>query len=368
MKTNILGWIVALGAGAVIGVVGAGWWADKQPAAALGNAGAAQPGQAAAAPSGTRVEVAPAVLESMPRSVSAVGTLRSRDSVVLRSEITGRIIEINIEEGGKVEQGQVVLRLDDSVAKAQLQQAEASLALAASQDRRAGELTRQGFISKQARDEAASQLQVQRAAVALAKAQLQKNTIVAPFDGLIGLRNVSVGDYVGPGDTLVPIESVDPLQVDFRIPEQYLPLVHPGLKLLLSFDALPDMVREGEVSAINPSIDVGGRSILLRANVGNADDTLRPGVFARVELRFADDRVLTVPETALVPSGEDRFVFRVVNGSVERVTVRIGQRRSGRIEITSGLNEGDEVVVAGLQKISDGAAVVVDRPAAPAQP
>src|SRR5690606_26495590 len=142
----------------------------------------------------------------------------------------------------------------------------------------------------------------------------------------------------------------------FRIPEQYLSLVHPGLKLRLRFDALPGQIREGEVSAINPSIDVGGRSILLRANVGNADDTLRPGVFARVELRFADDRVLTVPETALVPSGEDRFVFRVVNGSVERVTVRIGQRRSGRIEITSGLNEGDEVVVAGLQKISDGAA------------
>src|SRR5690606_33475056 len=101
---------------------------------------------------------------------------------------------------------------------------------------------------------------------------LQKTTIVAPFDGLIGLRNVSVGDYVGPGDVLVPIESVDPLQVDFRIPEQYLSLVHPGLKLRLRFDALPGQIREGEVGAVSPSIDVGGRSILLRANVGNADD------------------------------------------------------------------------------------------------
>lgn len=349
----------------MIGVVAAGWWAGKHPVASESSA-AAQPARAGA-PSGVRVEVSPARLESMPRSVSAVGTLRARDSVVLRSEITGRITEIHIDEGAKVEKDQVVLRLDDSVARAQLQQAEANLALAISQDRRASELTRQGFISKQARDEAASQLQVQRAAVALAKAQLQKTTIVAPFDGLIGLRNVSVGDYVGPGDTLVPIESVDPLQVDFRIPEQYLPLVQPGLKLLLTFDALPGQVREGEVGAISPSIDVGGRSMLLRANVGNADDALRPGMFARVELRFADDRVLTVPETALVPSGEDRFVYRVVNGTVERLNVRIGQRRSGRIEIVSGLSEGDEVVVAGLQKVSDGASVVVDRPASPAQ-
>jgi len=367
MRANTLGWIVALGVGVAIGIAGAGWWAKKQAAPAINSAAATSPAPSGRPPAGVRVEVATVQLDSMPRSVTAVGTLRSRDSVVLRSEITGRITEINIEEGGKVKQGQVVLRLDDSVAKAQLQQAEANLALAISQDRRAGELTRQGFISKQARDEAASQLQVQRAAVALAKAHLQKTTIVAPFDGLIGLRNVSVGDYVGPGDALVPIESVDPLQVDFRIPEHYLPLVQPGLKLLLSFDAIPGLVREGVVGAVSPAVDVGGRSLLLRANVANADDLLRPGLFARVELRFADDKVLTVPETALVPSGEDRFVYRVVGDKVERVSVRIGQRRSGRVEIASGLNEGDEVVVAGLQKISDGAAVVVDRTAGPSE-
>lgn len=363
MRANTLGWIAALVAGVAVGVVGAGWWAKKQAAPVVASAAVSSPAPAGRPATGVRVEVAPVRLDAMPRSVTAVGTLRSKDSVVLRSEITGRIVEINIEEGGKVKQGQVVLRLDDSVAKAQLQQAEANLALAVSHDKRARELTRQGFISKQARDEAASQLQVQRAAVALAKAQLQKTTISAPFDGLIGLRNVSVGDYVGPGDALVPIESVDPLQVDFRIPEQYLPLVQPGLKLLLSFDALPGLVREGEVGAISPAVDVGGRSLLLRANVGNADDLLRPGLFARVELRFADDKVLTVPETALVPSGEDRFVFRINGDKVQRVAVQTGQRRSGRVEITSGLNNGDEVVVAGLQKISDGAAVVVDRPA-----
>ena len=354
MKTNTWGWIIALVVGVALGIAGAKWWAGKQ-ALMSGQPVAAEPSQTANA--GIPVEVAPVIFQSMPRNVAAVGTLRSENSVVLRSEITGRIIEINIQEGGKVEQGQVIVRLDDGVAKAQLQQAQASLGLAVSQDRRAGELTRQGFISKQARDEVASQLQVERAAVALAQAQLQKTAIVAPFDGLIGLRNVSVGDYVGPGDVLVPVESVDPLQVDFRIPEQYLSLVSPGLKLRLQFDALPGQTREGEVGAISPAIDVGGRSILLRANVGNTDDALRPGMFARVQLQFADDHVLTVPETALVSSGEERYVYRVADGKVERLTVSVGQRRAGRVEIASGLVEGDNVVVAGLQKIVDGAQV-----------
>lgn len=367
MKTNTLGWIVALAVGVALGIAGAKWWAGKLPAPSRGPVAVSAPEASPKAQAGTPVEVAPVMLESMPRNVAAVGTLRSKDSVVLRSEITGRITELNIEEGGQIKQGQVVVRLDDSVAKAQLQQAQASLALAVSQDRRAGELTRQGFISGQARDEAASQLQVQRAAVALAKAHLQKTTIVAPFDGLIGLRNVSVGDYVGPGEVLVPIESVDPLQVDFRIPEQYLALAHPGLKLSLRFDALPGQVREGEVGAISPSIEVGGRSILLRANVVNADDALRPGMFARVQLQFADDKVLAVPEAALVPSGEERYVYRVVDGKAERLMVRTGQRRAGKVEIVSGLVEGDRVVVAGLQKITDGASVsVAERAAAPA--
>lgn len=357
MKTNSLGWIVALIVGVGVGAAAALWWSDPQstsslPAATVTAAGSAPQGA-------THVEVAPVSIEPMSRNVTAVGTLRAKDSVVLRSEITGRITKINIEEGARVQKGQVVVQLDDSVARAQLQQAQASLALASSQDRRARELTKQGFISQQARDEAASQLQVQRAAVALAQAQLEKTTIVAPFDGLIGLRDVSVGDYVGPGAALVPIESVDPLQVDFRIPEQYLPLVHPGLTLRIGFDALPGQVREGRVGAVSPSIDVGGRSILLRANVGNADDMLRPGMFARVQLQFADDKVLTVPETALVASGEARFVYRINNERAERVGVEIGQRRAGRVEILSGLAEGDEVVVAGLQKVIDGAPVTI---------
>ena len=354
MKSSTAGFTLILALGIALGVAGAQWYAKSkvgpqaQPVAALN-----------AAPQKVTVEAAPVIRVSMPRGVAAVGSLRSENSVMLRPEVTGRITEINFTEGGEVKKGQVLVRLDDGVVKAQLQQAQANLSLANSQYRRAAELSKQGFISKQGRDEAASQLKVQQAAAALARAHLDKTVIVAPFDGLIGLRNVSVGDYVSPGIDLVPIESIDPLKADFRIPEQFLGDLHVGIKVALSFDAMPQQSREGQVSAISPLIDVGGRSVLLRADVPNTDGALRPGMFVRVRLQFGDDHVLVVPETALVPSGEEQHVFRVNDGVVKRIVVGVGMRRAGSVEITSGLQEGDQIVVSGLQKVSDGTPVQV---------
>ncbi|NYT84031.1 efflux RND transporter periplasmic adaptor subunit [Pollutimonas harenae] len=362
MKNSTVGVLLVLVLGLVVGAVGMRWYEGEGYAAE--QAPAVSPIAAAPAKSkAITVEVAPVKQVSLARGVSAVGTLRSENSVMLRPEITGRIAEINFQEGGKVSRGQLLVRLDDSVAKAQLQQAQANLSLASSQYRRAQELTKQGFISKQARDESASQLKVQQAATALAKAQLEKTAILAPFDGLIGLRNVSVGDYVSPGIDLVPLESVDPLKVDFRIPEQFLGQVHVGARLVLSFDALPGQQREGEVGAISPLVDVGGRSILLRALVPNSDNALRPGMFARVRLQFADAQGLVVPETALIPSGEEQYVFRVENGHARRAVVKVGQRRAGQVEVLEGLQAGDQVLTTGLQKVRDGDPVQI-RPAA----
>lgn len=366
MKSS-LRFLGILALGAVVGVAGYQWYANNQLGAAVAQS--SQPATPAAAPaagasagpasSGVGVEVANVTVRPLQRSISAVGTLRSDNSVMLRPEVAGRIAEINFTEGGKVTKGDILIRLDDSIPKAQLQQAQASLALAESRNRRAAELSREGFISKQARDEAASELKVQRAAVELSKAQLDKTVIQAPFDGLIGLRNVSVGDYVSPGADLVPIESVDPLKVDFRIPEQYLGSVYTGLKLTLSFDALPGQIREGQVGAISPVVDVGGRSLLLRATVPNADDTLRPGMFARVRLQLSNAEALMVPETALSPSGDTQYVFKVEQGVARRVPVKIGLRREGMVELEEGVQAGDQVIVSGLQKVSDGAAVKI---------
>lgn len=371
MKRSLLGFCFVLVLGAGLGFAGAKWYAGQgfplsyaqksstpaAPGAGPSPATAAPPPAPAAA--GTAVEVAPVRKIAFQRVLSAVGSLRSENSVMLRSEVAGRIAAINFEQGGKVRKGDLLIQLDDSVVKAQLLQAQASLSLAQSRYRRAQELSREGFISKQARDEAASELKVQDAAVALNRAQLDKTAILAPFDGLIGLRNVSVGDYISPGQDLVPIESVDPLNVDFRIPEQFLNSVYPGLKLGVTFDALPGQVRDGQVRAISPVVDVGGRSLLLRATIPNADDTLRPGMFARVSLQLRDDQVLAIPETALAPSGDTQYVYRVQDGVARRVAVRIGMRRDAMVEITQGLQPDDVVVVSGLQKVSDGSRVNV---------
>lgn len=372
MNKRVAGFVVVLGLGVALGVGASKWWgpgsgetvAGKAPPAAAAP-GPSPSGGPPAAPRTVGVEVAAVRLVSMPAEVSAVGTMRSENAVMLRPEVTGRISEIAFTEGQPVKRGQVLLRLDDSVVKAQLQQAQANLGLANSQYRRSETLTQQGFISKQARDEALSQLKVQQAAVALAQAQLDKTALLAPFDGVIGLRQVSVGDYVSPGTDIAPLESIDPLQVDFRVPEGYAGQLAAGQPLSVRFDALPGEQRSGVVKAINPQVDVGGRSVLVRADVPNPDGKLRPGLFARVQLQFNEAQALTVPETALQSSGSERFVFRVEEGKVRRVVVEIGQRRAGQVEIVRGLQEGDQVVVAGLQKVSDGVAVrILAAPAA----
>lgn len=367
MKNSTFGFVLFLIVGVALGAGGVFWWLDRerpegpevtQQAAAPRLAAAVAPTLASAAPADS-IGVNAAVVEkiALVRSVAAVGSLSSENSVMLRPEVTGRISAINFQEGGPVEQGQVLIELDSSVPRAQLEQAQAALALANSQYRRAQQLTQQGFISAQARDESVSQLKVQQAAVALAKAQLEKTVIRAPFDGLAGLRHVSVGDYVSPGSDLVLLESIHPLNVDFRIPEHFLNVVQVGTRINLRFDALAGVTREGVVGAISPLVDVGGRSILLRAKVPNDDASLRPGLFARVQLQFSDQQTLMVPEAAIAPAGEMNYVYRVDGDHVTQVGVVLGQRQPGKVEIVHGLQEGDSVLVSGLQKVSDGSQV-----------
>ena len=364
MKNSTFGFVLFLAVGVALGAGGVYWWlAHAQPAASASSepadTAAAAPAPAAPATSNDSIGVDAVIVEKvfLTRSVAAVGSLSSENSVMLRPEITGRITTINFQEGGPVQQGQVLVELDSSVPRAQLEQAQAALALVQSQYRRAQQLTQKGFISAQARDESASELKVQQAAVALAKAQLEKTAITAPFDGLVGLRHVSVGDYVSAGSDLVLLESIDPLNVDFRIPEHFLGVVDVGTRINLRFDALADVLREGVVGAISPLVDVGGRSILLRAKVPNDDASLRPGMFARVQLQFDDKQALMVPEAAVAPGGEMNYVYRIDGDRVARVGVMLGQRQEGKVEIVHGLEEGDNVLISGLQKVSDGTRV-----------
>ena len=262
---------------------------------------------------------------------------------------------------------------NSSVTQAELQQAQANMVLAKAKYDRAIDLQGKGFISGQARDEAENNLKVGEAALALARAKLAKLSIEAPFSGIIGLHSVSVGDYVKEGADMVNLEAIDPLKVDFRVPEIYLSQIRVGQSLQMTLDAVPGKTYEGKVFAINPLVDTAGRAVVIRAQVRNQDTTLRPGMFARVRLLTHDTQeALVVPEQAIVPQGDEWFVYRVVDGKAQRAKVEIGQRRDGKAEVMKGLRDGDVVVTAGQLKIRDGVpvqvAAVQSAPAAPIAP
>ena len=363
---------------AVIGMVGAGtaaWWLQKPGAATPQNAApaVARNAQRAGAAKPISVEVAHVRAMAISDEVQAVGSLRSRRSVVLRPEVSGRVTQLHFRDGARVRQGQLLVQLDDQLPRAQVQQAQAELSIARANHQRNQELVAQGFISQRSVDESAANLQVAQAKLALAQATAARLKIVAPFDGIAGIGNVHVGDYLKDGTDIVNIEDIDSVWVDFRLPERYQTQVRVGQGARVELDALPGATFSAVVRAIDPQIDANGRSVAVRGSIDNRDLQLRPGMFARVTAVFgarADARV--VPEEAIVPQGSKPYVLKVVPGAApdsriaQRVPVQLGLRRAGQVEVLQGLELGDTVVTAGHQRVQqDGAPVRVVVPAAP---
>ncbi|MGV1014039.1 MAG: efflux RND transporter periplasmic adaptor subunit [Methyloceanibacter sp.] len=307
-----------------------------------------------------QVEAAKVLAAPLSEQVTAVGTLLSDETVTVSSEIPGRLEEIHFQEGKPVEKGDPLFTLDDSVYRAQLADVEAKLKLSEQTHKRTSQLFSSKYATAQSADEATSNLAISTAAVELARVQLDKTRIVAPFSGIVGLRRVSVGEYITAGQPLVNLEAIDPVKAEFRVPERFLPAIRVGQTIHIRIDAFPDDTFEGEVYAIDPRLDVAGRSLLVRAIVPNQDQHLRPGLFARVTvlLQLKED-ALSVPEQAIVPQGDSQYVFKIVDGKVELTKVVIGTRREGRVEIVEGLSAGDQVVTAGQLKIRDGSAVSI---------
>ncbi|PWC34335.1 efflux RND transporter periplasmic adaptor subunit [Azospirillum sp. TSO35-2] len=337
-------------------------------APAQGGASGA-PGGGAKPPGGMPpmpVEAATVRVGTVDRTVTAVGSLLSNESVMIRPEIAGRISEIAFKEGQRVTKGSVLVRLDDAIARATLAQAQASIAFSRAELSRADQLVRQNTGPLRSREQAAAKLLADEAAVQLAKAQLDKQVITAPFDGVLGLRKVSVGDFVQAGKDIVNLEDIDTLKLDFRVPEMFLPAVKVGQTVKVAVDAFGGRSFDGTVYAIDPLVDVNGRALAVRARVPNPDGNLRPGLFARVGLTLVTvPNAVLIPEQAIVAFGKDQFVFKVVDGKVSQTKVTLGERRNAEVEITQGLAAGDVVVTAGQLKIRDGApvAVVPNKPA-----
>lgn len=303
------------------------------------------------------VETANVAASNFVDEANAVGTLKSNESVVLRPETAGRVAAINFKDGAVVAKGTVLLSLDAAIQEAELQQAKANLALADANFRRNEELLGKKFISQQALDNVAATLKIQQAAVQLAEAKVGKTRIRAPFNGVVGLRNVSVGDYVKEGQDLVNVEEVGTLKVDFRLPEAYLGRLAKGQVVEVASDALPGQAFKAVLDAVDPLVDQNGRAISCRARLDNPEGKLRPGMFVRTRVVFGERKdVLMIPEQALV-SGAAPMVFKVADGKAVAAKVRVGVRRPGQVEVVEGLAAGDMVVTAGQLKLKDGAPV-----------
>ena len=352
---------------AVVGVCvasGVAWWAQR-PASVDQVAGAAPAGGGKA----PAVEVAKVASITLVDETQSVGSLRSRQGVMLRPEVAGRVSKILFNDGQRVHKGQLLVQFDDQLQAAQVSQAKAEMSIAAANHKRNQELVAQNFISKRSLDESAAALDVAQAKLDLAQATLQRLKIVAPFDGVTGLRQVNVGDYLKDGTDVVNIEDIDAVLVDFRLPERFQAKVRPGQKAQLTVDALPGRPFAAIVQAVDPLIDANGRSVGVRGCIDNRQQQLRPGMFARVNAVFGSrPSALVIPEEAIVPQGGRTFVVKVVSGEKpdtlvsQRVPVKVGLRQPGKVEILEGLELDDTVVIAGHQRLQkDGTPVrVVD--------
>ena len=341
---------------AVVGVCvasGVAWWSQRP--AAVDQPSAAPAASGAKAPA---VEVAKVTSITMVDETQSVGSLRSRQGVMLRPEVAGRVSKILFNDGQRVRKGQLLVQFDDQLQAAQVAQAKAEMSIAAANHKRNQELVAQNFISKRSLDESAAALEVAQAKLDLAVATWQRLKIVAPFDGVTGLRQVNVGDYLKDGTDVVNIEDIDAVLVDFRLPERFQAKVRPGQKAQLTVDALPGRPFAAIVQAVDPLIDANGRSVGVRGCIDNRQQQLRPGMFARVNAVFGSrPSALVIPEEAIVPQGGRTFVVKVVPGDKpdtlvsQRVAVKVGLRQPGKVEIVEGLELDDTVVVAGHQRL-----------------
>ncbi len=295
---------------------------------------------------------------------------------MLRPEVSGRITQLNFTDGQRVRKGQVLVQFDDQLPLAQVQQSQAELSIAQANQKRNQELVAQNFISQRSLDESAANLQVAQAKLSLAQATAARLKIVAPFDGIAGIRLVNVGDYLKDGADIVNIEDIDALFVDFRLPERFQSKLRRGQTAMLDIDALPGRKFTAQVQAIDPLIDANGRSVGVRGCIDNRQLQMRPGMFARVNVVFGErDNARLIPEEAIVPQGGRQFVIKLLPGSsaqtraTKRVEVKVGLRRPGKVEILEGLESGDMIVTTGQQRIQrDGTMVTLADLSASARP
>jgi len=316
---------------------------------------------------GTALRVETMVVEpqTLQQTLDLIGTFQADEFLPITSEISGRIVRIGFEEGEVVEQGAVLVELDDSEWRAQVAKETAEFELRLIEENRARELLRRQGVAQAALDTAAAERGVAQAEMQLARARLAKTRMEAPFEGVVGVRHQSVGSVIAPGEVVATLHRIDPIKLEFSVPEEYLPLIRVGQVVEFKTAGRPER-QQAEIYVINPVVDPATRAVTIRARAENADFALLPGGFARVYLPLAPvEGALAVPPLVLLPGLAETMLFRLKDGRAERVAVTTGLRTAEVVEITSGLEAGDVVITTGVQQLRDGVPVEAKGDGAP---
>jgi membrane fusion protein, multidrug efflux system len=293
--------------------------------------------------------------------IHAIGTARAVRAVDILPEVSGRVSEVLFSPGQRVEQGEVLLRLDSTSQSAEVRAAEATVAETRAALRRQDLLRQNGTVAEAALEAARAAALRAEADLDLARAAMEDRTIRAPFSGVVGLSDLVTGSVVDSGTLVTTLDDPSVIEIAFSLPEQHLSRIRPGLPVTLTTNAWPDRRFEGEVAAVAPRIDAASRSLAVRARIANPDGALAGGMFMEVHLTLDERRNPAVPELALIVEGPESFVYTFEAGQAKRVEVVTGATRESDVEIVEGLSDADTVIVSNLQSVEDGQPVQPQR-------
>lgn len=309
---------------------------------------------------GTPVKVQAASEQSFPIVVEALGTAVANESVNVTAQRAQTVTKVSFEDGALVEQGQLLLALNSRAETARLNEININLSEARRQLERIKGLAKQSAASQQLLDEQSARVEGLIAQREVAKANLQELTVSAPFSGRLGVRQVSVGSLVRPGDVITTLDDLSIMKVDFSISELHFASVEDGQRVFATSVAYPGKQFQGEITNIDSRIDPRTRSIQVRAQIPNPELLLRPGMLLQINLEKRVLNALVVPESALVPEGDSQFVF-VVNGDSKAIKTQVvvGERKPGWVQVVGGLDAGQKVITQGTLRVRDGSPVIV---------
>ena len=314
--------------------------------------------------------------DSWETALTAVGTLNAVQGVTVAAELSGKVVKIAFEPGTAVHKGDLLLKQDTTSEEAQLPGALSQVNLVRANLKRANQLLAEGIIAQADHDTAVANADQAQAQADNIRATIAKKAIRAPFSGRLGIRQANLGQILREGDPIVTLQALDPIYVDFTLPQQQLSQIHPGLPVRVTGDALPGETIEGRISAINPQVDADTRNIKVEATLSNRAEKLRPGMFVNVAVGLpVRQQVLSIPATAVLyaPYGDSVFVVeekkddKVGKGgkALRQQFVRLGEKRGDFVAVTSGLKDGETIVSTGVFKLRNGQSVVIDNKLAP---